>query len=127
MAQLNMKAVKAAYRDKHLSTNGFRTKQHERTRNVQTKVKRDGLFSRLAEFFGVTLWRTRTVAEKWMEKTVVAKPKAGGSKLGLKLYKNQVRAIARVQRKQQLGQRVSMIDVMRTGMPVRLRDLRASV
>ena len=126
MAQLNMKAVKAAYRDKHDHVVGHTQKQVKRQGEVKERSARTDWLGKLAGFFGIKLTVEVKALRQWMETITKEQHKRGGSKLGLRLYKNQVRAIARVQRKQSLGQRVSMIDVMRTGMPVRLRDLRAN-
>jgi len=43
-----------------------------------------------------------------------------GTKLGLKLFINQVKAIVRIKRKRHIGMRVSMSEIAQTGMPLKL-------
>lgn len=124
---LNTRLMKAQYRDKAGSKQvGFKSKTYERTAEKKVKTQRNGLFARLLLRFGLKMFTVKTVEERWMEKTIQPRFKRGGSKLGLKLFKSQCRAVAAVQRRQQLGQRVSSSAIMRTGMPLRLRDLRGA-
>lgn len=124
---LNTRLMKAQYRDKagHRQV-GFKTKTVERTAEKKVKTERKGFWSKFAAAFGFKLFNTLTTTEKWLERTVAPRYKRGGSKLGMRLHKSQVRAVAKIQRKQSLGQRVSLTDIMRTGMPVRPRDLRGA-
>ena len=122
---LNTKLMKAQYRGQHDHVVGHTSHQVKRQGEVNVKKARTDWLGKLAGFFGIKLTTESKTLRQWMETVTKEKHKRGGSKLGYKLFKTKVRAIAKVQRKQQLGIRVSLSDLARTGMPVRLRDVKA--
>jgi len=123
---LNTRLMKQAYHEKSGKRRvGFKVKSVVRNAEKKVKTERKGFWASIARLFGLTLFKTKTIAEKWMEKVISPKYKRGGSKLGMKLYKSQVRAVAKIQRKREQGIRVSAIDLMRTGVPKEISQVQA--
>ena len=123
---LNTKLMKAQYRGQHDHVVGHTQHRVKRQGEVKERRARTDWLGKLAGFFGIKLDREVKVFRQWMETVTKEKHKRGGSKLGMRLFKSKVRAAGRIQWKIYNGIKVTMTDYARTGMPVRLRDVRGA-
>lgn len=123
---LNMKLAKSQYKGQRAQVVGKTTKEFQREAQVKVKAKKAGFVATIASWFGITLTEERVEVQKWLERINVAKTKAGHSKLGWKLRKSQIREVAKIKRMQEQGIRISLGRLMRTGIPISLRELRGA-